>query len=200
MTTWWLALVLSILPVGTFVGAVGPQASVSDVGQTPAMVVQLLAERHAVVELPVKGKVSRKIELEDDTFAMPGGPSRVVLLSLPEYRAPYVLTVKSFLYKRAMSRTEKIFVPTTILLDGNYRVTRTVSEAELESNGARMVKGPSYQATIPITEAQSDERFVLIYTDGAAVGHPVRVVNQRLGLRAERSPDGDIEAETKPNQ
>lgn len=200
MTTWWLALVLSMLPIGTSVGAVGPQASASAVEQSPAMVAQRLTESHAVVELPVKGKVSRKIELKNDTFAMPGGPSRVVLLSLPEYRAPYVLTVKSFLYKRAMSRTEKIFVPTTILLDGNYRVTRTVSEAELEANRAGMAKGPSYQATIPITEAQSDERFVLIYTDGAAVGGPIRVVNQMLFFRAERSADGDIEAETKPNK
>ena len=200
MTTWWLTLVLSTLPVVTFVGAVGPQASVSDGEQTPAMVAQLLVERHAVVELPVKGKVSHKIELEDDTFAMPSGPSRVVLLSLPAYRAPYVLTVKSFLYKRAMSFTEKIFMPTTILLDGNYRITRTVTEAELEPNRAGMVKGPSYQATISITEAQSDERFVLIYTNGAAVGNTVPVMNQRPGLRAARSPDGDIEAETKPNK
>jgi len=200
MKTWWLALVLSTLSVVTFVGAVGPQAGVSTLEQTPAMVAKLLAERHAVVQLPVKGKVSRKIALEDDTFAMPGGPSRAVLLSLPEYRAPYVLIVKSFLYKRAMSRTEKVFVPTTILLDSNYRITRTVSEAQLEANEAGMIKGPSYQATIQITETQSDERFVLIYTDGAAVGDPIPVVNQRWGFRAQRSPDGDIEAETKPNK
>jgi hypothetical protein len=200
MPKWWLTLVLSTLSVGTLAGSMAPQASRSDVEQTPAMVAQLLVERGAVVELPVRGKVSRKIEMEDDTFAMHDGPSRVVLLRLPEYQAPYVLTVKSFLYKRAMSRTEKIFVPTTILLDGSYKITRTVSEAELESNRAGMVKGPSYQATIPITEAQRDERFVLIHTNGGAIGGPIRVVNQRLFFRAQRSADGDIEAETKPTK
>jgi hypothetical protein len=41
---------------------------------------------------------------------------------------------------------------------------------------------------------------VLIHTNGGAIGGPIRVVNQRLFFRAQRSADGDIEAETKPTK
>jgi len=90
-----------------------------------------------------------------------------------------------------------LVVPTVVVLDGDYRITRTVSEPDLEAKSDGFLSGPSYQATIPIAESQSDERFVLIYTNGAAVGDPVPVRNQMLGFRAQRSADGKIEAETK---
>jgi maltose operon substrate-binding protein precursor MalM len=168
--------------------------------QTPEAVARLLAERPTAVALPISGKVSHKITLDDEAFAMPDGQSRAVLFSLPEYRAPYVLTVKSFLYKRAMSRTEKIFVPLAVVLDAHYHITRAVSESALEATRPGMMKGPAYQVRLPIGDSQNEERFVLVFTRGTAVGDPLRVLNQRIGLRAQRSADGDIEAETKPSK
>lgn len=174
-------------------------------------VARLLAERDAVVEIPRKGKVTRKIQLTDETYAMPGGPSRVVLLKLPEYQQSYALTLRSFVVRRAISLKEDIFVPTTVLMDADFVVTRTVSETELRP------KGPSVEATIPFTLAHSGERFVLVYTQARAVGQRLtrEPSEPNLGLplatnigsaigdvltRRQRSGHGTIQVQTKPGK
>lgn len=182
-----------------------------------ARVARLLADRHAFVEIPRKGKVTRKIELKDETYAMPGGPSRVVLLRLPHYQEPYALTVRSFLVKRAMSRTENIFVPSAIMLDADFVVTRTVPETELRSKSAGMIKGPAVEVTIPFIASQAGERFALVYTQASAVGQslirepwqpngglPLATnVGSAIGdafIRRQRSGHGMIQIQTKPTK
>lgn len=179
-------------------------------GQFASPVARLLAERHAFIEIPRKGKVTRKIALKDETYAMPDGPSRVVLLKLPEYRQPYALTLKSFVVRRVISLTETIFVPTTVLMDADFVVTRTVSETEL------LPKGLSVEATIPFTAPHTGERFVLVYTQARAVGQRLtREWEPNLGLsletdigsaigqaltRRQRSGHGTIQVQTKPGK
>ena len=57
---------------------------------------------------------------------MPGGPSPVALLRLPEYQAPSVLIITSA--RRGIGRTTEIFVPILIFFDADFN--------ELGSNGA----------------------------------------------------------------
>jgi hypothetical protein len=61
--------------------------------------------------LTAKGKVKRDIKMDDQTYPMADGPSRVVLLKLPDSPEPYALTIKSYQFKHAFSTTFGIFVP-----------------------------------------------------------------------------------------
>jgi hypothetical protein len=199
-------------PVG--MSAFAGQTSVADVEQTPASIVRLLVQRHAFVEIPLKGKVMRGLKMSDQTYAMPGGPSRVVLLKLPEYRGPYELTLSSNIIKH-WGLKEGVFVPTTMILDADYVVTRTVPESELKSMPERWTKSRRLEATVPFTDLQKTERFLLVYTQATAVGQ--RIDRERrygailsssdasaavgdMLVHAERSADGTIEVETKPTK
>jgi Maltose operon periplasmic protein precursor (MalM) len=170
--------------------------------ETPTSIARLLAGRKAFAELTVKGKVKRDIKMDDQTYPMADGPSRVVLLKLPDYQEPYALTIKSYQYKHAFSTTFGIFVPTTVVLDGDFAVTRTVPETALQWKSASMMKGARLQARLPFTESQKGERFVLLYTRGRFVGEPTRlpdILNVPPNfLHAETTADGNIEAETGP--
>jgi hypothetical protein len=98
-------------------GAATPQ-------ETPTSIARLLAGRQAFAKLTVKSKVKRDIKMDDQTYPMADGPSRVVLLKLPDYQEPYDLTIKSYQYKHAFSTKFGIFVPTIVVLDGDFAVTR----------------------------------------------------------------------------
>ena len=171
--------------------------------ETPTSIARLLAGRKAFAELTVKGKVKRDIKMEDQAYAMADGPSRVVLLKLPDYQEPYTLTIKSYQSKHAFSLTFGIFVPTIVVLDGDFAVTRTVPETELQWKGASMMKGARLVAKLPFTESQKGERFVLLYTRGRLVGRPTPKAELAPNVpqdffSAETTAEGDIEAETGP--
>ena len=151
----------------------------------------------------MKGKVKRKIKMDDQTYPMEDGPTRVVLLKLPDYQAPYALTIKSYQFKHAFSSTFGIFVPTTVVLDGDFAVTRTVPETALQWKSMSMMKGARLQATLTFTESQKGERFVLLYTRGHLVGRPTPKADlgpnvPENAFSAETTAQGNIEAETGP--
>src|SRR5262245_6917945 len=80
--------------------------------ETPTSIARLLAGQKAFAELTMKGKVKRDIKMADQTYAMADGPSRAVLLKLPDFQKPYALTIKSYQFKHAFSFTYGVFVPT----------------------------------------------------------------------------------------
>jgi hypothetical protein len=171
--------------------------------ETPTSIARLLAGRKAFAELTVKGKVKRAIKMNDQAYPMADGPSRVVLFKLPDYQKPYALTIKSYQFKHSFSTTFGIFVPTIVVLDGEFAVTRTVPDAALQWKAASMMKGARLQANVPFTESQEGERFVLLYTRGRFVGRPTPKAD--LGpnvpenfFSAETTAEGNIEAETGP--
>jgi hypothetical protein len=98
--------------------------------ETPTSIARLLAGRKAFAELTAKGKVKRDIKMDDQTYPMADGPSRVVLLKLPEYQEPYALTIKSYQFKHWFSTTFGIFVPTTVVLDGDFAVRTAIEGAQ----------------------------------------------------------------------
>jgi hypothetical protein len=171
--------------------------------ETAASIARLLTGQKAFAELAVKGKVKRKIKLDDQTYPMADGPSRVVLLKLPDYREPYALTIKSYQFKHAFSTTFGIFVPTIVVLDGDFAVTRTVPETALQWKSASMMKGARLQTTLSFTESQKSERFVLLHTSGHRVGQPTPRADlgpnvPENAFSAETTAEGNIEAETGP--
>src|SRR5204862_2711671 len=173
-------------------------------GETPTSIARFLAGQKAFAELTVKGKVKRDIKMADQTYAMAEGPSRVVLLKLPDYQKPYALTIKSFQYKHAFSFTYGIFVPTIVALDGDFAVTRTVPETALQWKSMSMMKGARLEARLPFAEPKKGERFVLLYTRGNRVGRPApkpdigTTPGSSNQLNSETTADGNIEAETGP--
>lgn len=78
-------------------------------------------DRHNVLQVPAKGKVSHSIEKTAPHFPMPEGASPAVLLQLPDYYGPYTMTVKSSL--RGAWRTKRIFVPSVLLFDADLKQT-----------------------------------------------------------------------------
>lgn len=193
-----LLLVISTLPAMSIAqdapGAATPQ-------ETPTSIARLLAGRQAFAKLTVKSKVKRDIKMDDQTYPMADGPSRVVLLNLPDYQEPYDLTIKSYQYKHAFSTKFGIFVPTIVVLDGDFAVTRTVPETGLRWKSQSMMKGARLEVRLPFAESEKAERFVLLYTKGRAVGKPTPMpdyVSRPIAFVAETTADGSIEAETGP--
>ena len=144
---------------------------------------------------------------------MPEGASPVVLLQLPEYDGPYMMTVKSSL--TGAWRTRRIFVPSVLLFDADLRQTRVFQEATFKAKGTQL------ETIIAIGESQKAERFLLLYTRGNALGKNAgRVsvtsvpggtasgtISGAVGaaiasalIRTERSTEGRIEVETKPEK
>jgi hypothetical protein len=198
---WSLALLLiasggAVLAQAT---AQEPQVAAA-VQETPESIARLLAGRNAFTEVPPKGKVKRDIKMADQTFAMADGPSRVVLFKLPELREAYVVTLKSFIYKRAFSQTQKIFVPTMAVLDADFVVTRTVLANEFQWKSETMMKGPRLQAVL--TDMQKGDRFVLVYTRASQVGVALSFAGggpfERPSFHLETSADGNFEVQTGP--
>ena len=203
---WSLALLLIASD-----GAVPAQAMAQEppvpaaVEESPESIARLLAGRKAFTELPPKGKVKHDIKMADQTFAMTDGPSRVALFKLPEFGETYVVTLKSYVYKRAFSQTQKIFVPTMVVLDADFVVTRTVLENQLQWKSETMTKGPRLQAMLPFTDVQKGDRFVLVYTRASQVGHLVGFSGgggpfepTGVSFPQEMSADGNLEVETGP--
>ena len=120
---------------------------------------------------------------------------------MPDYQEPYALTIKSYQFKHAFSTTFGIFVPTTVVLDGDFAVTRTVPETALQWKSASMMKGARLQARLPFTESQKGERFVLLYTRGRFVGQQTPKADSgpnvpQDAFSGETTAEGNIEAET----
>jgi len=200
-----LVFVASSLTLPAWVHGQQPEPSAQDSTQGPAQVVRTLIDQHNVLQVPGKGKVRQSIENTAPNFPMPEGASPVVLLQLPEYYGPYMMTVKSSL--TGAWRTKRIFVPSVLLFDADLRQTRVFQEATFKAKGTQL------ETIIPIGEPQKAERFVLLYTRGNALGKNAgRVSVTSSGaisgaagavlasalIRTERSTEGHIEVETKP--
>lgn len=147
-------------------------------------------------------QVSAFAELEPYSVRVDERPQQTgVIGHLTAVRNPSV-TIKSYQYKHAFSVKYGIFVHTTVVLDGDFAVTRTVPEAQLQWKSASMMKGARLEARLSFAESQKEERFALLYTRGRFVGRPTRmadILNVPPNVFiAETTADGNIEAEMGP--
>lgn len=170
--------------------------------QTPSDAARFLVGRRAAVPVPAQGRVKLSIKKEAQTFAMPGGPSSVVLLQLSDYQGPYVVRIASS--RRGIGRTTEIFVPSGFYLDADFRQLDEFGENQLAERVESLV------AELAIDESRMDARYLLLYTHGDLVGQQVVVLvpdalDGRLtrsmfqsGLfRVERSLEASLRVETK---
>lgn len=128
-----------------------------------------LVDQGAFLKVPVKGKVKPSINKGAPMFAMPGGPSSVVLLQLPDYQAPYSLTVKS--QRRGIGRTTEIFIPSGLYFDADFQHLGGFGEEQLTGEKERIV------AVLTFAESHKNMRYLLLYTRGDLIG-------QRVNIRA----------------
>ena len=97
--------------------------------QTPSNIARGLVDQRAVVPVPAQGKVKLSIKKEAERFTMSNGLSSVVLLQLPDYKAPYVMRIASS--RRGIGRTTELFVPSGIYLDADLRQVDEFGEHQL---------------------------------------------------------------------
>jgi hypothetical protein len=172
----------------------------SDVaGQTPSEIARSLADQGALLKIAAKGKATHSLKKAAAIFAMPAGPSSVVLLQLPETTASYVMTITSSI-KTGWSK-KQLFVPSVIVLDDAFQQTGAIDESRLQGGDDKLTGVYAFDRK---------DRYLVLYTLGDLVG-------QRLGVRGTvygvdvpglskwlgrgtpvfRSLEGDLTVETK---
>jgi len=184
----------------------GDSANTQDASSIP-VVAQTLAEQGKARALPasLRGRIKFKIEEGAETFPLPSGQSPAVLFRLPEYSAPYTLTVTSL--PKGFG-TWKLFIPTIVLLDPAFQPTREVSEAEFTFKPQTFSKSQRLEGEIPIDESSRNARYLLMYTDAALLGELYGVHRNKpygrplsalkVDVKLERSGHGSLEVEARP--
>jgi hypothetical protein len=201
-------LTLEILVAGArLTGNSPPQAVSQYPPNTPSEIARDLAGRGAVVQVLAEGKVKHSITKEAPKFALPGGSSSVMLLQLPAYRAPYVMTIASS--RRGIGRTTEIFVPSGFYLDADFQHVGEFGEDQLAGRAGGQLSAEAVVAELALGESDRKARYLLLYTRGDMVGQPpVQLVipgQDVLGIvsgakklfRVERSFEASIEVATR---
>ena len=93
--------------------------------------------------------------------------SPAVLFRLPDYSAPYTLTVTSL--PRGFG-TWQLFVPAVVLLDSDFQPTREVPEADFIFKKQTFSKSQRLEGEIAIDESSRNARYLFMYTNGALIG------------------------------
>ena len=176
--------------------------------ESPSGVARLLSAQGDVLDVPTKGKVHPPFKKDSPQFSMPGGPSPVALLRLPEYQAPYGLIITSA--RRGIGRTTEIFVPSLIFFDADFN---ELGSYGAEGAGPSIAPGGSGVLKDISKEFQFDDskkhtRYVLIFTRADMVGGRVAGaqgaiatgVVKLIRAKVERSFEGNVQVETKPQK
>jgi hypothetical protein len=169
--------------------------------RSPSEVARFLVEHGSVVDVPGEGKVTRQINKDAPSFATPIGPTTVLLLRLPQYQAPYVLTITSV--RKGMGLTTEVFIPSGISFDAEFRPVKEFGEERLEG------RVDSLAFELLFGEATRAAQYVLLYTRGDLVRQRLGLRDYRTGRRIdgkldlwlnkiERSLEGKIEVQTRP--
>lgn len=167
--------------------------------RTPSEIARSLADQGALLKIPAKGKIKHSLKKGAPIFAMPAGPSSVVLLQLPETSASYVMTITSSM-KTGWSKRE-LFVPSVIVFDDAFQQTGAINESRLQG-GDEKLSG--------VYAFDRKDRYLVLYTLGDLVGQRVGVRGTVYGVDVPglskwlgrgtpvyRSLEGDLTVETK---
>jgi hypothetical protein len=180
-------LVCGAMIAASALGAAAGQAPVNAV-QPPSEIARLLAQHEAPVDVPERGQIRREIEKDAPRFQTLNGETTAMLLRLPKYQAPYLMTVSSF--KRGIGPATKVFVPMGISFDSQFRPLSRFGDDELRSVGDRLI------VDLMIGDKLADARYMLVFTrasqvqqriqtDGGKKGNPVESrIEALLGIGA----------------
>jgi len=172
--------------------------------QSPSEVARLLALEGAFVDVPVTGQVRKEIEKGAPTFQTPLGETTALLLRLPAYDKPYLMTISSFL--RGIGPTTRVFVPNGISFDAAFRPLSHFGEEQLRSVHEGVID--KLVIDLMISDKLAQARYFLLFTHGNQIknrvdmGGPAKSdtgsqVAKLLGLmKTERSLEATIYAAT----
>ena len=175
--------------------------------QPPSEVARTLAAESAWVDVPVEGQVRREIPKDAPTFHTPVGETTAMLLRLPAYETPYLMTISSFV--RGIGPTLKVFVPNGIMFDADFRALGHFGEEQLRSVHEGVID--KLVVDLMMGDKFAQARYLLLFTRGNQVQQRVRAggkddpasqVARALGLgKVERSLEATIYAATgKPTE
>lgn len=170
------------------------------------VVARTLAEQGKARDLPanLKGRVKDSIKEGAATYSLPTGSSPALLFRLPEYSAPYTLTVTSL--PRGFG-TWQLFVPAVVLLDSDFQPTREVSDPDFVFKKQTFSKSQRLDAEIAVDEASRNVRYLFMYTNGALIGEMYGVHESKaygtliapvVDVKLMRSLHGSVEIEARP--
>jgi len=180
-------------------GAEGTKAA-----QTEGEIARTLAGQGQVVALPARGRVKHSVKKEAPSFALPTGESRVALFKLPDYSAPYTVTITSPCKHGCVGFSKSIFVPSCVFLDAEFQPTRQLPKTEFEILEAGFSKPFRLEARVLIDEPRKGDRYLLLYTIGGDVGSVVQdtyiggLIPSLRHSRVRASADGPLELEARP--
>ncbi len=169
--------------------------SALQVGQSESEVAQALANRGQFILLPANGRVKPSINKTAKPFVLPTGESRVLLFKLPDYSAPYTLTITSPCNHGCLGFSKSIFVPSGMFLDAEFQPTSELPAAQFEGLDAGLTRPYRLEATVLIDEPRKDDRYLLIYTIDQEVGDVVHF-GEYTNIRA--SAHGSLELKAQP--
>ena len=109
----------------------------------------------------------------------------MLLLRLQDFRAPYVLRIRSDVQRRS-----EIFMPSGLYLDENYEQVGEFGETRLSGND-------DITAELPIDASMKNIRYVLLFTRGQDVGLSLPRERSQGYYWVERSLSAKLEVSTK---
>lgn len=170
------------------------------------VVARALAEQGKARDLPasLKGRVKDSLKEGAATYSLPAGSSTALLFRLPDYSAPYTLTVASL--PRGFG-TWQLFVPAVVLLDSDFQPIREVPEADFIFKKQTFSKSQRLEGDIAIDESSRIARYLFMYTNGALIGEMYGVHEGKaygtliapvIDVKLMRSMHGSVEIEARP--
>ena len=172
--------------------------------QQPSDVARALVAQGTVVEVPVRGQVRREIEKDALTFQTPIGATTAMVLRLPAYEQPYLMTISSWM--RGIGPATRMFVPSGISFDANFRALSHFGEDSLRREKDRLA------VDLMIGDKLAEAQYFFLFTRGNQVKQTLAIkdpnkknesvadmVGEKLGFgRVLRSLDATIYAATGP--
>jgi tetratricopeptide (TPR) repeat protein len=172
--------------------------------QSEGEIARTLAGQGQLVNVPANGRVKQSVKKDAPSFALPTGESRAVLFKLPDYSAPYTVTITSPCNHGCVGFSKSIFVPSGVFLDAEFQPTRWLPKTEFEFLEPGFSKAFRLEAKVLIDEPRKGDRYLLLYTIGGDVGSVVRdtyiggLIPSLRHSKVTASADGSLELEARP--
>jgi hypothetical protein len=151
-------------PIGAQKPAPESGAQPEGAAQRAGEIARTLAGQGQFVALPSAGRVKQSVNKEAQSFALPTGESRVALFKLPDYSAPYTLTITSPCNHGCVGFSKSIFVPSGMFFDAEFQPTRSLPTTEFELLEPGLSKSLRLEAKVSIEEPRKSDRYLLLYT------------------------------------
>jgi len=164
-------------------------------GHPEREIAQTILARDQCIVLHARGKLKRSIPRDATLFAFPKGESPALLFRLPDYTAPYILTIASPCNHGCLGFSKSIFAPAGLFFDANLGLSRELPFHQFESLDPGLMNGYRLEAAVLIDEQRKADRYLLIYTIGEEVGDVVHI-GKHSNIKASASGSLELRVQT----